>query len=112
VRGINFFHKQLYTEVSLAAFLRSRGLEARLLPHPAGRQWAVANHSLLFVCGAGEAVPVPEGDVAAAVQLLQDWWRMHQRYARTRWIASPLRKLRNRLLSPRQAGWASAVDAS
>ncbi len=90
-KGINFFHKQLYTRDSMTAFLQSQGLELVSAPHPDGRKWAVANDAMLFVCRAGKTVAVPVGDVQEAKKLLRNWFQRHRVFRRLRWIAKPLK---------------------
>lgn len=96
-RGINFFHKQLFTRDTLQGFLQSRGFGVVELPHPAGRKWAVSNNSVLFVCRRGQAVPMPAGDVAGAMSLMRNWWTQHRRRTRFGWFTAPLSRLKHRL---------------
>ena len=102
-RGINFFHKQLFTRDTLGAFLRSRGFTVKELPHPPGRKWAVSNDSVLFVCERGEARPMPAGDASASMRLMRDWWAQHQRNARFDWLTRPIGRWKRRLSGRREA---------
>ncbi len=97
-RGINFFHKQLFTRRTLHDFLCSRDLTVRELPHPRGRKWAVSNHSLLFVCQKGHSAPLASGSSGEAVALMQGWLALHRRQRRIDALLQPLESLK-RLVS-------------
>jgi hypothetical protein len=97
-RGINFFHKQLFTPRTLHDFLCSRDLAVSELPHPRGRKWAVSNHSLLFVCQTGHSNPLAPGSSQDAVALMQGWLALHRRQRRIDALLHPLASLK-RLVS-------------
>lgn len=93
-RGINFFHKQLFTRRTLHDFLCSRELAVSELPHPRGRKWAVSNHSLLFVCQKGHSAPLASGSSEEAMALMQGWLALHRRQRRIDALLQPLASLK------------------
>lgn len=89
-RGLNFFHKQLFTRPSLIAFVKSCGFDPQDVSISAGGR---PSKYITLVCKPAAAVPQSSGEPEQASRLLQSWFRKHQLYRSLRFIIDPARRL-------------------
>jgi SAM-dependent methyltransferase len=89
-RGLNFFHKQLFTRPSLLAFLKSCGFEPQDISAAAlGRP---SKYITLF-CKPAAAKQPQRGEPGKAAKLLRSWFRKHRLYRSFRFVIDPARRL-------------------
>ncbi|MBL8687115.1 MAG: class I SAM-dependent methyltransferase [Alphaproteobacteria bacterium] len=93
-RGINFFHKQLFTNKTLVFFLKAHSIDGIELPHPPGLDWAVANNSLLFVGKLGNIQKPCKQNPQPVTDLIQSWFRKHNYYQKIYWIRKKFKDLK------------------
>jgi SAM-dependent methyltransferase len=92
-RGLNFFHKQLFTRPSLMAFMKSCGFDPQdISVSKSGRP----SKYITLLCKPATPVPQSAGRPEQAVRLLQGWFRMHRFYQKLRFAIDPARRLLSR----------------
>lgn len=71
-RGINFFHKQLFTESTFISALRNWGFEPERV-RPAGTDARKFEKNMMFVCRKREPALIANGDWRTSAALLRAW---------------------------------------
>jgi SAM-dependent methyltransferase len=88
-RGLNFFHKQLFTRASLDAFVRAQGLEpVEIDTAPDGKR----PKYIMLLCSPANATSVASGDAKAALSLIRSWRQNHRLYRTLRFVIEPVRR--------------------
>jgi SAM-dependent methyltransferase len=89
-RGLNFFHKQLFTRRTLVGFLQACGFSVEdISTDKNGKQ----PKYITLLCRKAKAQPMQEGNAAQALQLLQSWQRKHTFYKFGKPLIDPIRRL-------------------
>ena len=89
-RGLNFFHKQLFTRHSLIAFVESCGFDVKdISKNNKGKM----PKYITLLCTHSSAKPIPSADVNAARKLLRSWRRKHLFYRFAKPVIEPVRRL-------------------
>jgi SAM-dependent methyltransferase len=86
-RGLNFFHKQLFTRKTLIGFVQACGFSVEDIS--AGKK----PKYITLLCRKATAVAMQKGDAAQAAKLLQSWKRKHSFYLFGKPVIDPIRKL-------------------
>ena len=92
-RGLNFFHKQLYTRSSLNAFVRSCGFAPEEISKPKNGK---PSKYITLRCTPADPAPAPASEPEHALRLLRTWRRKHRLYRALRWVIDPVRRLISR----------------
>jgi SAM-dependent methyltransferase len=89
-RGLNFFHKQLFTRKTLIGFVQACGfaVEEIIAAGPAKKRKYIT-----LLCRKAEPHAIPKGNPAEAAKLLQSWRRKHRFYKFAKPLIDPVRKL-------------------
>ena len=93
-RGINFFHKQLFTATTLASFLKAYGIGCIQISHPPGLALAVASNSLLFIGKTSIPIKPQQESPSPIIDLMQSWLKRHYQYRRKLGVKRKLRHVK------------------
>ncbi|MGI9413860.1 MAG: methyltransferase domain-containing protein [Hyphomicrobiales bacterium] len=84
-RGVNYFHKQLFTRRSLETFFRIVGIELETLTHPPTGKWTGRSNGMLLVGRPAEPLD-PEtlstGNAQPVIDKFTAWWDSHLKFSR------------------------------
>jgi SAM-dependent methyltransferase len=86
-RGLNFFHKQLFTRKTLIGFVQACGFSVEDISTGKKAKY------ITLLCRKATAVATQKGDAAQASKLLQSWKRKHSFYLFGKPVIDPIRKL-------------------
>lgn len=89
-RGLNFFHKQLFSRATLLPFVESCGFAVKDI---SVRKNGKLPKYVTLLCQKAASKPMPKGDATAALKLLQSWRRKHTLYRFGKPVIDSIRKL-------------------
>jgi SAM-dependent methyltransferase len=89
-RGLNFFHKQLFSRQTLLPFVESCGFAVTDI---STRKNGKLPKYVTLLCRKAAAKPMQKSDHAAALKLLQSWRRKHIFYKFGKPVIDPIRRL-------------------
>ncbi len=86
-RGLNFFHKQLFTRKTLIGFVQACGFSVEDINTGKKAKY------ITLLCRKATALPMQKGDAAQALKLLRSWKLKHSFYLFGKPVIDPVRKL-------------------
>lgn len=89
-RGLNFFHKQLFSRNSLLPFVEACGFAVEDISI---RKNEKLPKYVTLLCRKATPKPMPQGDHVTALKLLQSWRRKHLFYKFGKPVIDPIRRL-------------------
>lgn len=89
-RGLNFFHKQLFTRKTLIGFVQASGFSVEdISTEIKGKK----PKYITLLCRKATAIPMQKGDALQASKLLRSWRNKHAFYKFGKPLIDPIRKL-------------------